>query len=204
MDYIEELKTKPIQIENFLSEQVAEKIYKIIDSQQDWILSSNHKKSYEFEKSKFYKGEFSYWYEFIQNKEIIYDLLKMLNFEFELSKLLNDKFFIPQSIFISKYTYGSFLSKHNDLAHNRKYAFVYNLTKDAAESKGGYLQFVDINGNTTHKLLPNFNSLNIFDVENIKDLHFVSEVVDKTYKRYSISGWVIENDIKMKSKNSLI
>jgi Rps23 Pro-64 3,4-dihydroxylase Tpa1-like proline 4-hydroxylase len=128
----------------------------------------------------------------------------MLNFEFKLSNLLNDKFFIPQSIFISKYTYGSFLSKHNDSVFDRKYAFVYNLTKDVDESKGGCLQFVDKNDNITHKLLPKFNSLNIFDVENIKDLHLVDEIVDKTYKRYSISGWIIENDIKIKSKNSLI
>jgi Rps23 Pro-64 3,4-dihydroxylase Tpa1-like proline 4-hydroxylase len=204
MNYIEELKTKPTQIENFLSEQTAETIYKIIDSQQDWIISSNHKKSYEFEKSKFKKGEFSYWFEKIENTEFIYDLLKMLNFEFKLSNLLNDKFFIPQSIFISKYTYGSFLSKHNDSVFDRKYAFVYNLTKDVDESKGGCLQFVDKNDNITHKLLPKFNSLNIFDVENIKDLHLVDEIVDKTYKRYSISGWIIENDIKIKSKNSLI
>jgi Rps23 Pro-64 3,4-dihydroxylase Tpa1-like proline 4-hydroxylase len=204
MNYIEELKTKPIQIENFLSEKVAENIYKIIDSQQDWTISSNHKKSYEFEKSKFEKGDFSYWFEMIENKELIYDLLKMLNFEFKLSKLLNDKFFIPQSIFISKYTHGSFLSKHNDSMFGRKYAFVYNLTKDVNESKGGCLQFIDENDNITHTLLPKFNSLNIFDVENIKDLHLVNEVVDKTYKRYSISGWIIENDIKIKSKNSLI
>jgi Rps23 Pro-64 3,4-dihydroxylase Tpa1-like proline 4-hydroxylase len=204
MNYIEELKIKPIQIENFFSEEIAETIYKIIDLQQDWVISSYHKKSYEFEKSKFKKGEFSFWFEKIENTELIYGILKMLNFEFKLSNLLNDKFFVPQSIFISKYTYGNFLSKHDDSVFGRKYAFVYNLTKNVHESKGGCLQFVDKNDNITHKLLPKFNSLNIFDVENIKDSHLVDEIVDRTYKRYSISGWIIENDIKMKSKNSLI
>jgi len=36
----------------------------------------------------------------------------------------------------------------------------------------------------SHKLLPKFNSLNIFDVVNIKDMHFVSEITDPDYKRY--------------------
>ena len=204
MNYIEELKSKPLQIENFLSIDKANTVYKIIDSQENWVTSSRHKKSYEFEKNKFNEGEFSYWFHMIEDKNFIFNLSQILNFEFELSKLLDNKFFTPQSIFLSKYIFGDFLSPHNDDALNRKYAFVYNLTKDVDENKGGCLHFIDKNNNTTHKLLPKFNSLNIFDVENVNDLHFVSEISDKNYKRYSISGWLLENDIKMKNKNSLI
>ncbi len=36
-------------------------------------------------------------------------------------------------IFVSKYTKGHFLSPHNDASLGRKYAFVYNLTKDVDE-----------------------------------------------------------------------
>ena len=75
MDYIEELKKRPIQIENFLSADKANNIYDIIDSQTDWVINSNHKKSYEYEKSKLKEGEFSYWYSSIQNKEFIQNLL---------------------------------------------------------------------------------------------------------------------------------
>jgi Rps23 Pro-64 3,4-dihydroxylase Tpa1-like proline 4-hydroxylase len=204
MNYLEELKSKPLQIENFLSIDKANTVYKIIDSQENWVTSSRHKKSYEFEKNKFNEGEFSYWFHMIEDKNFIFNLSQILNFEFELSKLLDNKFFTPQSIFLSKYIFGDFLSPHNDDALNRKYAFVYNLTKDVDENKGGCLHFIDKNNNITHKLLPKFNSLNIFDVENVNDLHFVSEITDKNYKRYSISGWLLENDIKIKNKNSLI
>ena len=204
MDYIEELKRKPIQIENFLSEDKANNVYDIINSQTDWITNSKHKKSYEYEKSKFKEGQFSYWYSSIENKEFIQNLFFLLNLELKISKLLENKFFTTQSIFVSKYTCGHFLSPHNDNALGRKYAFVYNLTKDAAEKKGGCLNFINDKNNITYKLLPKFNSLNIFDVENIKDLHYVDEIIDKNYKRYSISGWIYETNLKTKNTISLI
>ena len=204
MDYIEELKRKPIQIENFLSADKANNIYDIIDSQTDWVINSNHKKSYEYEKSKLKEGEFSYWYSSIQNKEFIQNLLFSSNFELEISKLLQNKFFTAQSIFVSKYTKGHFLSPHNDASLGRKYAFVYNLTKDVDENKGGCLNFINDKNNVTHKLLPKFNSLNLFDVENIKDLHYVDEIIDENYKRYSISGWIYETNLKTKNTISLL
>ena len=74
MNYIEELKKKPIQIENFLSEDKANNIYDIIDSQTQWITNSKYKKSYEYEKSKFKEGKFSYWYSSIENSEFIQNL----------------------------------------------------------------------------------------------------------------------------------
>ena len=193
MDYIEKLKETPLQIENFLSIESANKVYTLVDNYQNWIIGS-----------KFEQGYFCYLYNLIQDKQFISDLLKILNFEFEISRLLNDKFFVPHEIFISKYTKGHFLSPHNDKLPGRKYAFVYNLTKDADESKGGCLTFIDDDNNITHKLLPKFNSLNIFDVVNTKNMHFVSEVTDPEYKRYSIAGWITETDVKMKSKSSLI
>ena len=204
MNYIEELKKKPIQIENFSSEDTANNIYHIIDSQTHWITNSKHKKSYEYEKSKFKEGQFSYWYSSIENKEFIQNLFFLLNLELKISKLLENKFFTAQSIFVSKYTCGHFLSPHSDNALGRKYAFVYNLTKDAAEKKGGCLNFINDKNKITHKLLPKFNSLNIFDVENIKDLHYVDEIIDKNYKRYSISGWIYETNLKTKNTISLI
>jgi len=204
MGYIEELKKKPIQIENFLSDGVANNVYDIINSQTDWITNSKHKKSYEYEKSKFKEGEFSYWYSSIENKQFIQNLFFLLNLELEISKLLEDRFFTAQSVFVSKYSYGHFLSPHNDASLGRKYAFVYNLTKDADEKKGGCLNFIDDKNNITYKLLPKFNSLNIFDVENIKDLHCVDEIIDKNYKRYSISGWIYETNLKTKNIISLL
>ena len=204
MDYTQELTKNPIQIENFLNEDKANNVYKIIDSQTDWVTNSKHKKSYEYEKSKLKEGEFSYWYSSIENKEFLQNLFVLLNLELEISKLLGDKFFTAQSMFVSKYTYGNFLSPHNDNAHKRKYAFVYNLTKNVDEKKGGCLNFIDDKNNITFKLLPKFNSLNLFDVENIKDLHYVDEIVDENYKRYSISGWIYETNLKTKNTISLL
>ena len=204
IDYIEELKKKPIQIDSFLSADKANNIYDIIDSQTQWIINSNHKKSYEYEKSKFKEGKFSYWYSSIENDKFIQNLFFLLNLELEISKLLEDKFFTAQGIFVSKYTYGNFLSPHNDDALGRKYAFIYNLTKHADIEKGGCLNFINDKNNITYKLLPKFNSLNLFDVENIKDLHYVDEIMDKNYKRYSISGWIYETNLKTKNTISLL
>ena len=204
MDYTQELTKKPIQIENFLNEDKANNVYKIIDSQTNWVTNSKHKKSYEYEKSKLKEGEFSYWYSSIENKEFLKNLFVLLNLELEISKLLGNKFFTAQSMCVSKYTYGNFLSPHNDNEIKRKYAFVYNLTKDAAEIKGGCLNFIDDKNNITYKLLPKFNSLNLFDVENIKDFHYVDEIVDENYKRYSISGWIYETNLKTKNTISLL
>ena len=78
------------------------------------------------------------------------------------------------------------------------------MTKDAAEIKGGCLNFIDDKNNITYKLLPKFNSLNLFDVENIKDFHYVDEIVDENYKRYSISGWIYETNLKTKNTISLL
>mgnify|MGYP000374307832 CR=1 FL=1 len=50
-----------------------------IPSQTQWITNSKHKKSYEYEKSKFKEGQFSYWYSSIENKEFIQNLFFLLN-----------------------------------------------------------------------------------------------------------------------------
>ena len=42
------------------------------------------------------------------------------------------------------------------------------------------------------------------DVKNIKDLHYVDEIMDKNYKRYSISGWIYETSLKTKNTISLL
>ena len=40
MDYIEKLKETPLQIENFLSIESANKVYTLVDNYQNWIIDS--------------------------------------------------------------------------------------------------------------------------------------------------------------------
>ena len=75
MNYIELLKSTPIQVENFLSLETANEVYDIIDNQKNWNVCCNYNQSYDYEKTQYNEGKFSYWYKSIENLDLINSLL---------------------------------------------------------------------------------------------------------------------------------
>ena len=89
--------------------------------------------------------------------------------------------------FISKYSSGDFLSCHSD--KERGIAFVWNLTKNWKPEYGGNLSLIDplFKGVTT--IVPSFNTLTIFNL-NEEIEHWVSEVSSAApSERLAITGW---------------
>ena len=96
------------------------------------------------------------------------------------------------TLFLSKYKGGNFLSPHSDRG-NGKLAFVLNLTKNWKPQYGGILHFMN-NDKTEiiESFMPLFNNLMLFEVPENGIPHFVSHVVPYLrYERYSITGWFI-------------
>lgn len=90
-----------------------------------------------------------------------------------------------ETMFASKYVTGDFLDVHTDgVKGRRKLAFVFNLSVDWRAEYGGVLMMGD------KPIVPEFNSLVLFDVRNGGRAHHVTAVTDKTNAtRLAVSGW---------------
>lgn len=89
--------------------------------------------------------------------------------------------------FISKYSSGDFLSSHHD--KERGIAFVWNLTKDWKPEYGGNLSLIDPQTKNIKTIIPTFNTLSIFNLQE-EVTHWVSEVSSIAPKeRIAITGW---------------
>lgn len=85
---------------------------------------------------------------------------------------------------------GSFLKRHDDTyaGKERRYAYVFNFSKEWHSDWGGLLHFPDGADTQAACLVPRFNSLALFRVP--QD-HFVSQVATYALEsRYSITGWL--------------
>jgi len=203
---IEILKKNPIQIENFLELDVANSIYEIIEDKAVWDIISTTKGTYTDEIQKNKNKEFSFWFSVNTNEKLLKKCLLNSNFFIELIKLFNNEYleFDKESPHLSMFKFGNFLSPHNDINGVRKYAFIYNLTKDAEEHKGGCLKFINKKNEIVFSFPPIFNSLTIFDVYNTPYEHLVTEVIDKNYSRYAISGWLVDAEKSVKIKKTML
>lgn len=90
---------------------------------------------------------------------------------------------------ITQYRAGHFLTLHDDKddAAGRELAFVLNLSKNWQPDFGGFLQFLDGQGNIEHALLPKYNSLAIFQVPKPHAVSYIPPYV--SLKRFAITGW---------------
>lgn len=89
----------------------------------------------------------------------------------------------------TRYIPGQFLTRHKDVvkAEGRKLAYVFNLSPEWHPDWGGLLQFFDADGTTTESWTPAFNTLSLFDVENIHSVTYVAPFAKKP--RYALTGW---------------
>lgn len=121
-------------------------------------------------------------------------ILKFFNSDYfvkKMSFLTSKELSKSNEIFASYYQSGDFLSKHSDDISDRKIAFVYQLTKNWDATYGGNLHFLDSDWNNIEKVLvPEYNSLYLFDVTNRNTPHFVSHIAPSIQeKRLAITGW---------------
>ncbi len=152
----------------------------------------------------FSKGEFSYVFhrsmnntygEISQYETIMRNILNSPEF----IKLLCDITQLPitklNTMFLSRYRSGHFLSAHSDKG-NGKIAFVINLSKNWLPTYGGNLHFLSEDRKSIIETwTPAFNNMVIFYVPPEEDIdcgmpHFVGHVNPGVkMSRYAITGW---------------
>ncbi len=95
------------------------------------------------------------------------------------------------TLFVSKYTSGSFLSTHSDKGNGRL-AFVLHMTKGWKPPYGGHLHFLDqAREKVIETFTPEFNTMMIFEVPEEEGIpHFVGHVAPNVpIPRIAITGW---------------
>lgn len=152
----------------------------------------------------FSKGEFSYVFhrgmnntpgEITPFESMLRLILNSDEFKKTLSELTGLEITQLNTMFLSKYKSGHFLSPHSDKG-NGKIAFVINLTKGWMPQYGGNLHFLsEDRTKIVDTWTPAFNNMVIFFVPPDKDEffglpHFVGHVAPGLkISRYAITGW---------------
>jgi Rps23 Pro-64 3,4-dihydroxylase Tpa1-like proline 4-hydroxylase len=88
------------------------------------------------------------------------------------------------------YRPGHFLAEHNDshVAEDWRVAYVLNMTaEDWRPEYGGYLEFLDDDGDVIAGYRPRFNALNLFAVPQRHHVSYVPPFAPVA--RYAITGW---------------
>lgn len=88
------------------------------------------------------------------------------------------------------YAPGQFLAVHDDshVAEGWRIAYVLSLARDWRPDWGGYLTFLDDDGDIVAGLRPRFNALNLFAVPQRHNVTYVPPFAP--IGRYAITGWV--------------
>lgn len=207
-------KNKKVQIKNIFTDKIADFLFKQALTEKNWVLATGFdaikfekKVNKQFEKAnsnqikkvqdKFKNDHFSYIFHRSMNNQkpsfLEYALRKnMASEEFigYLNKITNLNLKKLNTLFLSKYKGGNFLSPHSDKG-NGKLAFVLNLTKNWKPQYGGILHFMnEEKTEIIESYIPLFNNLMLFEVPEVGIPHFVSHVVPYIkQERYSITGW---------------
>ena len=186
--------------------KIPNKIYSIVGfdnkKYEKKLVTKNSKENeYFIKKANKYinKNRFSYVFE----KTMIYTYNEVSEVEKTLRIVLSSKQFISyikkitninvsklNSMFLSRYKSGHFLSPHSDI-NNGKLAFVINLSKNWLPQFGGNLIFLSDDRKTViHTLTPVFNNIIIFEVPPQGIHHYVSRVIPRLNNvRYALTGW---------------
>jgi Rps23 Pro-64 3,4-dihydroxylase Tpa1-like proline 4-hydroxylase len=88
------------------------------------------------------------------------------------------------------YAPGQFLKLHQDnnpINEDRRYAYVFGLTKEWQSDWGGLLQFVE-DGKVTNTITPAFNTLAIFKVPQDHQVSYIAPYALKP--RFTVTGWM--------------
>lgn len=204
-----------LKISNFLNEQFANFLFRYAYNNKNWLLATGienikylkpstpinekiNNKQIKNVNEAFGKDNFSYiFYRSMNSKNMSY-------YEFLLRQTMNSPEFINflneitglelvglNTLFLSKYKSGNFLSPHSDKG-NGKLAFVINITPLWKPQYGGILHFMnEERTEIIQSFVPEFNSFVIFTVpDEVGIPHFVSHVAPNVkFSRYAITGW---------------
>ena len=208
-------KNKKVQIQNILHDAFAEQLFKNAFLEKNWILSTGFNAiKYEkptnkqFEKinsqqikkiqNKFREDQFSYTFHRSMNNNqkshfleyIVRKCMSSQEFIDYLNQITDLNLTSLNTLFLSKYKSGHFLSPHSD-KDNGKLAFVLNLSKFWKPQYGGVLHFLDKDRKEIiESFVPSFNNLILFEVPKEGIPHFVSHVAPSIkHNRYAITGW---------------
>lgn len=112
---------------------------------------------------------------------------QFLNF---MRKLIGDDEVIRADAIATKFAPGQFLLSHDDThdQHDRRAAYVINLTADWRPDWGGHLLFYDKGGNVIEGMVPTFNALNIFRTPQEHAVSYVTPFAGA--ERCAVSGWL--------------
>lgn len=90
----------------------------------------------------------------------------------------------------TSYSAGHFLKTHDDakIEEKRLAAYVLNLTPDWSPDWGGFLQFLNSDGDVEHGYRPQMNALNLFTVPSPHNVGMVAMFASE--RRLSITGWL--------------
>lgn len=220
MDYIEEFKqNKIVVINDFFDSHHAENIYNFLRYKKppntwnsttcfDNVKADVQQKSSNIDKiqknikkaSKAYNnGDFSFSFERTLNNHPLQCnciecytkyLFKTPKIMMKIREITGMDITTAHDIFISKYSYGNFLSVHSD-KNNGRIAFILNLSKEWKPEYGGLLHILDNNReNVIKTIVPHFNTLTLFYIPpDVGIPHFVSHINIKNKNRYAITGW---------------
>ena len=171
-----------VVVENFLDEDTLELVIDALAGLE-----------YSFSESDL----FSYWAS-VELTDIDHPALNILRDDLGdkiWRKEVTDAFQVSKlsKIDMSAYVYGQgdFLLPHDDQVENRVIAYSLHLTPDLEEEDGGSLDLfkADKKGKSqlVEKIIPKFNSLNMFEVSNTS-WHQVSEILTDI-QRLTLTGW---------------
>lgn len=207
-------KNRKVCIENFFDNSFVEILFKYILTEKNWDLAcginstryqtkispANQKKNDELGKqvvNAFSKDQFSYiFHRSMNNKnpsmieQNIRNLLSSTSFIQMLRDITNIPIEKLNTMFLSKYKSGHFLSPHSDRG-NGKLTFVIYLSKHWKPHYGGILHFISQDrSKIIDSFVPGYNQLILFEVDNDNHSHYISNVSPNVpFHRYAITGW---------------
>lgn len=158
------------------------------------LLNSLKKEKYYKEENDLYKFLRTIDFKNTNNKTILEFrnfLLKNETIKF-FEKLLNENIQKNKlDLHSLKLKNTNYLLCHDDMVQNRKFAFIFNLSKNWTKEDGGKLELFSSKNKEPQEIeksiIPQFNQFNIFKVTPTS-FHQIEEVL-KEKERISISGW---------------
>ena len=165
------------QYRNF-SDAQQQQLFKMINHNAAHGIGYCYKRS-SLEGAQHQKPDFKVFSEWLNNEQIL-DWVKRISG-------YND--ICAASLQASCFEPGHFLTRHNDIhkTEQRRVAFVANFNREWHPDWGGLLQFYSQAGAPLQSWAPFYNSLNLFSVDRIHSVTYVTPFAKQS--RYAFSGW---------------